>query len=182
MAPDGIGDSALASDTATPPGRTLEVRPPDGAEVRACRMMLPEAFQHGITPDLMIAVERDPYRFVGALSYEPVLFGKEIAWRMQLHVVRGHRRRGIGRSLVKALSGRGGALGVTALLGLQPEHAVEGPQFLTALGFAPAYRSSVYVAKRSQVRSGAPAAGRSPACEWQSAGKRAVDDRHGGAA
>jgi GNAT superfamily N-acetyltransferase len=150
MAPDGIGNSALAAPTASRCGRTIEVRLPDAAEVRACRMMLPEAFERGITPDLMIAVERDPQRFVGALSYAPVLFEKDIAWQVQLHVVRGYRRRGIGRWLVEALNERGGTLGVKALLGLQSEHAVDGPQFLTAIGFAPAYRSSVYVATRAQ--------------------------------
>ena len=135
---------AIARETGTRPFQ-VEIRPPANAELRACRMILPEAFQHGVAPDLLLAVEPERHRFAGAIAYSAALFTGALAWRFQLHVVRGYRRRGIGRSLVDALASRAAEQSVTALVGIQPEQAADGPQFLAAIGCAPSYRSSVYV-------------------------------------
>jgi GNAT superfamily N-acetyltransferase len=129
-----------------PAGRieAVEIRPPHRSELRACRLILPEAFGRVVVPDLLLAVGRQPIRFLGALAYAAVLFEGNPSWRLALHVVRGYRRRGIGTQLVRSLIGRTAGRGVRALIAPQPAEEPEAARFLGSLGFQHAFRSSVY--------------------------------------
>src|SRR5437764_9281840 len=98
---------------------SCEIRPPRPAEVRACRMILPDAFHRGLTPDLLLAVDSDPFRFLGVAAFTLVLFEGRPAWELRLHVVRGHRRMGHGTHLVRSLIDRGTNRGVIGLIARQ---------------------------------------------------------------
>ena len=52
-------------------GGTIAVRPPTRGEMRACRMLLPEAFQSGRPPDLLVAAGASPLRYLGVAVLRP---------------------------------------------------------------------------------------------------------------
>jgi GNAT superfamily N-acetyltransferase len=115
---------------------SLEVRPPMRPEIRAARMLLPEAFASGKAPDLLLAVQSDPLRFVGAAAYQQIAVAGGIGWELQLHVPPAQRRRGIGSLLIAALVERGKFARLSALVA---DHDIlrepAGGHFLQSLGF-----------------------------------------------
>jgi len=123
---------------------TIEVRPPTRGELPACRMLLPEAFQSGPRPDLLLAMAARPFRYLGVLAYELVHQGGRLGWRLRLHVARSARRRGVGTRLIREIADRGRRRGAAFLAVEAGTEDRSAGTFLAASGFRIASRCSVY--------------------------------------
>ena len=130
------------------PTDTLVVRAPIGAEIHACRMLLPQATGPGRRAKLFVAACGTPQRVVGAaaLGLDARRETHE-GWQVDLRVVVPFRRRGIGRALMRQVVARAEAHGAAAL------HAWEwvdpdgdAARAWAAFGFAPARRKREYEA------------------------------------
>lgn len=113
----------------------VEIRPPHPAEGPACRMLLPEAFARGESPEVLLALDRENgnAQIAGALAYQ---WRGSLAGILDLRVVRTHRRRGIGRSLLRHLCRSAISAGQTHVSVFADALASpEASPFLTACGF-----------------------------------------------
>ena len=125
-------------------GGTIAVRPPSRGEMRACRMLLPEAFESRRPPDLLLAAGSSPLRYLGALSYDLVHHGGRLGWRVAVHVARAARRRGVGTRLIAEIAAHGRRRGAAFLLAeVDAEESLAG-NFLVACGFRAASRCTSY--------------------------------------
>jgi GNAT superfamily N-acetyltransferase len=121
-----------------PESSPVEIRCPAMTEWAACRMLLPEVFQQGPAPEALLAFDRQARQVAGAAAFR---YGSREMQGVRLHVVRGHRRRGVGTRLVQRLCELAAARGLDRICGsanLQEEPEAEA--FLLANGFRPATR------------------------------------------
>jgi GNAT superfamily N-acetyltransferase len=129
------------------------VRPPRGAELAACRALLPGSFAAGM-PEARVAVVESPYRLLGAATLAEYA-GRDgaIGWDVALRVVKPERRQGVGTRLVEALAEAAASRSVSALrVRAEPsEHPEAGP-FLLAAGFARRERRFHFEADLSATR------------------------------
>jgi GNAT superfamily N-acetyltransferase len=139
------GDSPDARDA-------IEVRPPTRAELLPCRMILPEAFRTGGSPDLLLAVAPSPLRYLGVLSYRLVYQGGRLGWRVGLHVARAARRQGVGQRLIAEIAARGQRRGVAFLLAEAESDNSLASAFLASAGFRAASRCASYEGDLAQYR------------------------------
>ena len=110
------------------------VRVPVGAELQACRMLLPEVANEPEWTDVRIATVGSPphaVSVVGAVASTPVVdVDGTVAARIALRVARPFRRRGFGRAIVEAVVAeareRVGRLLVRAEPATQPERSEPG--------------------------------------------------------
>ena len=135
-------------------GGTIEVRPPSRGEMRACRMLLPEAFRIRRPPDLLLAAGSSPLRYLGVLSYDLVHHGGRLGWRVAVHVARAARRRGVGPRLIAEIASRGRRRGAAFLLAeVDAEEQPGCRDFLAACGFRTASRCTSYEGDLAHYRS-----------------------------
>lgn len=132
-----------------------DVRPPNRAELLPCRMLLPEAFRSGRRPDLLLATGRDPLRYEGVLAFELVHHGGRLGWRIEAHVARAARLRGVGGRLVAEIARRGRRRGVGFLLAEVAPEDRGATSFLASAGFRVASRCATYEGDLSRYRSAA---------------------------
>ena len=71
------------------------IRPPQEAEWPACRMLLPEAFARGESPECLLAVSEAPRQMLGASSFK--LAERMAAETLSLPMFPGITERQIGR-------------------------------------------------------------------------------------
>jgi GNAT superfamily N-acetyltransferase len=86
---------------AMPTQRDYVIRPPQAAERRACRMLLPGATGSGAMTHLFVAASGDPQRVVGAVAMGVESQHSGQRGLVDLHVIEPFRRRGIGRALLE---------------------------------------------------------------------------------
>lgn len=111
----------------------ITIRSPREPEWRICRMLLSDAFRHAVPPDCLLAVTPQPPYVVGAVAYHA---GPGAIHGVRVRVLRDHRRRGVGRLLMGAVTERAAAHGAARLIGLgDPKTDPEGEAFASALGF-----------------------------------------------
>ncbi len=138
--------SAAADEPfSSPPG--VAIRRAGDGELRACRMLVPEAFAPRRAPECHVALAGSPPVPVAAAAVSWVAGG----FPLQVHVAQPWRRRGIGRALVETVAAS--AIGETDRLrswSLIPEDGV-AHAFLTALGFSVARRFLGYEAQGWQI-------------------------------
>ena len=115
------------------------VRAPSAAEVRACRMLLPEATGAVQRSRLYVATAGEPARVVGAaalgLDRRPAM---QLDWQVDLRVIAPFRRQGIGRALLNHVIVQAGAHGIRAVHAwawVEPDS--EPARAWQAFGFAP---------------------------------------------
>lgn len=118
---------------------SVRLRPAEGAERRACRMLLPDADRLGHVGDLLIATTLgDDPQVLGGLS---LLAARDSAGAGMLlvaaRVVRTWRRRGVGSMLLEAATADARRVGARSIVA-PCDHAAEpaGAAFLEAKGFA----------------------------------------------
>ncbi len=129
------------------------VRPPRGAELAACRALLPGPFEVG-TPESLVAVVESPYRLLGAATRAEYA-GPDgaIGWDVALRVVKPKRRRGVGTRLIEALAEAAAPRSVSALrVKAEPSEHPEAEPFLLAAGFARRERRVHFEAELSAAR------------------------------
>src|SRR5882757_1624821 len=80
--------------------RDYVIRPPQSAEKRACRMLLPGATGSGAMTHLFVAASGDPQRVIGAVALGMDSQHSGRRGLVDLHVIEPFRRRGIGRALL----------------------------------------------------------------------------------
>ena len=113
----------------------------EGAERRACRMLLPDGDRLGHLGDLLIATTAEPSpQVLGALSLLALRDAHGAgAVLASARVVQGWRRRGVGSLLLEAAVAEARRLGACAIVAQADAAALpEGAAFLAARGFAPA--------------------------------------------
>jgi len=113
----------------------------EGAERRACRMLLPDGDRLGHLGDLLIATTAEPSpQVLGALSLLALRYAHGAgAVLASARVVQGWRRRGVGSLLLEAAVAEARRLGACAIVAQADAAALpEGAAFLAARGFAPA--------------------------------------------
>lgn len=77
------------------------IRAARDAEMRACRMLMPETFAPTIAPEAHVALVGNPAQIVGAAAVAWRPWSKPPGFPVQIHVVPGFRRRGIARALLR---------------------------------------------------------------------------------
>ncbi len=123
--------------------RPAVVRAALETELPACRMLLPEAFAWGTSPDFVLATAQNPLRFLGAAAFtvgRRRVDGRPLM-KIAMRVPAPHRRRGVGTRLLHHLDDaarRRGIEVISAIAGLPEQGA--WADFLAARGFAPAQR------------------------------------------
>ena len=119
----------------------ISLRIAEGAERRACRMLLPDGDRLGHLGDLLIATTAEPSpQVLGALSLLPLRDAEGAGGVFaSARVVRTWRRRGVGTLLLEAAVAEARRLGAGSIV-VQADAAAspEGAAFLAARGFAPA--------------------------------------------
>lgn len=118
----------------------VSVRLPVGAELKACRMLLPEIAGDPSWSDLRIAIVGSPAQVVGAVATMPVIDRDgTVATRLALRIARPFRRRGLGRAIVEAIAAeaRDARRRLTAQVDSHPSLGTspEATPFLAACGF-----------------------------------------------
>lgn len=109
------------------------IRPPRLPEWPACRMLLPDAFHRGGTPEVLLAVEADSPQLLGGAAY---YVRGEQAGLLQLRVVRTHRRKGVGSGLLREFFSHSLAEGVQEVTAFVDVHSnPDASPFLAAHGF-----------------------------------------------
>ena len=107
-------------------------------------MLIPGCFRAGGDPELLIAVSESPSLIVGALGWR---CAGDTIYTVRLRVVRTHRRRGIGSTLLHTLIASAKLQGQTTLLGpSDPSTDLEAKAFLPPLGFRRLERLTTVVA------------------------------------
>nr|WP_294545150.1 GNAT family N-acetyltransferase [uncultured Rhodopila sp.] len=121
--------------------RTLDffIRDAERAELRACRMLLPETFSPGNAPEALVAFGRhDDLAGAAAIGWQAV--GDPAAFPVSVHVLPKFRRQGLGRALLDAAA----ALARGEAAALQPWTALredsEAAAFCLACGFGVHHR------------------------------------------
>jgi GNAT superfamily N-acetyltransferase len=138
--------------TATIAPPRIEIRVPTRSELRGCRMILPEALAAGVRPDLLLAAEPSPVRYLGVLAYDLVLHGGRLGWRVRMHVVVGRRRRGIGARLIAAIAERARNRGAGFLVAEVDGDDASAAAFLAVTGFRAVSRCTTYEADLAAYR------------------------------
>jgi GNAT superfamily N-acetyltransferase len=82
----------------------LHFRVPYDEEWQLCRMLLPETFADAVSREYLLCLRDEEPRLVAAVSFRRV--GDE-AKKLQIHVVPGFRRGGVGSHIVASLLGNG---------------------------------------------------------------------------
>ncbi len=121
----------------------VEVRRPLSNELTACRLVMPEAFTHGV-PELLVAVSRQPRRVLGVLAFRDRSTPGNLAWHTQLHVVGPYRRRGIGRQLIDTLRTLAEDAGIMRLTAVDDDGETGAAAFLHAAGFRTVLRAETF--------------------------------------
>ncbi|MFZ0338005.1 MAG: GNAT family N-acetyltransferase [Terracidiphilus sp.] len=80
---------------------SLEIRQPRPTEWQACRMLLPESFRPGVSPEALLALDLKARHIAGAAVFR---YGPKEILDARVHVVREYRRKGIGTRLLKRIS------------------------------------------------------------------------------
>lgn len=123
---------------------SVAVRVPVGAELQACRMLLPEVANDPVWSGFRLATvgsPTDPVAVVGAVASTPVVDDDgTIATRIALRVARPFRRRGLGRAIVEAIVAEARERVPRLLIRSEPAANPEARPFLEACGFAPVER------------------------------------------
>lgn len=118
---------------------SVQVRFAEGAERRACRMLLHTADRLGHLGDLAIATTADDAvpQMVGALSMLPLRDARgRGALFVSARVIRPWRRRGVGSRLLDFAISEAGRVGAATLMAQgDPQSEPEGVVFLDAKGF-----------------------------------------------
>lgn len=115
---------------------SVAVRFPVGAEIQACRMLLPEIAGDPTWSDFRIATVGSPPQVIGAVATTPVVDRDgTVAARLVMRVARPFRRRGFGRSIVEAIVAEARDRVPRLLVRSEPTVAPEARPFLTACGF-----------------------------------------------
>lgn len=119
----------------------VSLRIAEGAERRACRMLLPDGDRLGHLGDLLIATTAEPSpQVLGSLSLLAIRDSHGAGTLLaSARVVQGWRRRGVGSRLLEAAVEEARRLGARAIIAQgDPAAAPDGVAFLAASGFAPA--------------------------------------------
>jgi GNAT superfamily N-acetyltransferase len=122
------------------------IRPPEGLEKRACRMLLPEVVREGFWSDFVLAVTGSPLRILGAAAFTPALSPDGTrCWRVSLRVARPYRRQGVGTALLRHLTAAAQVRHVGSLfLNHDPQAEPDVAPFLAACGFTFADRLTTF--------------------------------------
>jgi GNAT superfamily N-acetyltransferase len=115
-------------------GRVI-IRPPQGIELRICRMLLPEISGPAGVVWYRVAVDRESSQLIGAVGVRED-FTQAARWIVDVHVIPPFRGRGFGRQLVESTAIEAARRGVGALdAWVLPEDGSERVQQIQKFGF-----------------------------------------------
>jgi|GEM_PF-1535631 len=135
----------------TNPSNPIEIRPITNREWPVCRMLVPEGFSQPGRPMCFVAAGNDPLRYVGAVA---VRCSGAVGYGLRVRVIRTHRRRGLGTSLLRRALTALAELGATQLVcGVDSHAEPDAGPFLLASGFTRQSRLSSLEAELSVMRS-----------------------------
>jgi len=119
---------------------SVAVRVPAGAELQACRMLLPEVANDPVWSEFRLATVGSPphaVSVVGAVASTPVVdVDGKVAARIALRVARPFRRQGFGRAIVEAVVAEARDRVPQLLVRAEPATQPEAAPFLAACGFS----------------------------------------------
>jgi GNAT superfamily N-acetyltransferase len=122
---------------AAPAPAAVTVRRAQEADLRAVRLLLPDAFDRFVPSETWIAVSEHPLTFRGAAAATAHVWDDQRVWRLHLHVARGNRRCGIGTRLMDSAITSARRRGIEALEGWFSLDDTAAEPFLRHCGFAP---------------------------------------------
>ena len=93
---------------------SIEIRQPLPAEWAACRMLLPESFPQGTSPEALLVLDRKERRIAGAAVFH---YGPKEILDARIHLVKRYRRKGIGTELLKLICSAASERGLGEILG-----------------------------------------------------------------
>jgi GNAT superfamily N-acetyltransferase len=106
-------------------------------DLRAVRLLLPDAFDRFVPSEIWIAVSENPLAFHGAAAATFHLWDDQRVWRLHLHVARADRRCGIGTRLMHAVIAGAMLRGIDALESWLDANDPAAEGFLRRCAFAP---------------------------------------------
>jgi GNAT superfamily N-acetyltransferase len=129
------GDPNMQRDELDEHRGQVTIRPPEGIELRICRMLLPEISGPAGAVWYQVAVERESNRVIGAVGVREE-FSQAARWIVDVHVIPPSRGRGVGRQLVGMIATQAVSQGVMALdAWVLPEETSERVHQIEKLGF-----------------------------------------------
>jgi GNAT superfamily N-acetyltransferase len=121
---------------AAPAGELIAVRRALDTDLRAVRLLLPDAFDRFVPSEIWIAVSEHALAFHGAAAATFHVWDDQRVWRLHLHVAKAGRRRGIGVRLMQAAITGAGLRGIDALEGWFDATDAAAEPFLRHCGFS----------------------------------------------
>jgi GNAT superfamily N-acetyltransferase len=118
-----------------PAGSQIEIRNPREDEWPACRMLLPEPFERGLKPEVLLAFHPEGAKILGAAAFQ---IGRDqaAAQLFRIRVVRTHRRQAVGTALLRRVLSLSSAQGKSMVSAFADTQAhPEAEPFLAAGGF-----------------------------------------------
>jgi GNAT superfamily N-acetyltransferase len=113
----------------------VTIRPPEGIELRICRMLLPEISGPAGSVWYRVAVDGESSRIIGAVGIRED-FTQVRRWIVDVHVIPPARGRGVGRQLIESIAKDAACHGVGALdAWALPEEGSERVQQIEKLRF-----------------------------------------------